>query len=203
MSFADGDWAKGCSVYIPGAGPVSTIGAPTSGAVINHDGTGSTTYKYKVVAVDANNGYGPASAQFQTSTGLASMNKWQYNFLSWTAPSGTVKEYVIYSDEGLGGALVKIGTSYMPTFEDTGFYGSNMQPSPSFLPTNPPSADGPQGLFTTIAGVSGATLTLANAASTAVSGVYIYLDNKNALSRGGFLLGSHLVPVPPSIAAFF
>ncbi len=84
------------------------------------------------------------------------------------------------SDEGIGGALVKIGTSYFPTFEDTGFYGANMQPSPSFLPTNPPSAAGPQGLFTRITAVSGTAFTLANAASAAVSGTCSSRQQKRA-----------------------
>jgi hypothetical protein len=122
------------------------------------------------------------------------------NHLTWTAVTGAW-EYYIYGRTGA--SLTLLGVSRPnDTFTDLTFddFGSPMMDNislPPFVPSTPPSVATSDHLVTTI--VSGAgttTLTLANAASTTVSGATIRFDNAPNLLTAAANNSSIYIPVP-------
>jgi len=187
----------GCGVAIEGAGATSVLSAPGSLTATSHVAGGSTTFNYQVVACDNNEGCSAASSNFAftTSDAWANLTDYHYNFVSWAAVSNAVL-YCVYSDEGLGGALVPIGCSPTTGYMDKGY----TTPIPTFLPSTPPVAATAQTLFTTIsAGGGTSSWTIANAATTAVTGTKALHDIStfvataiNGNIQGGPILGSYV-----------
>lgn len=192
-------FVTGCGVMIDGAGPASTLTAPASPAVIAHNQSGSTTFHYCMVAVDNNEGYSAcsATATITTSDTWANLTDHHYNFVSASSVTGAVM-YCVYGDEGLGGSLLFMGCEpQIPYFKDKGW----VRNKPTFLPATAPASAGAEALFTTIASGGGtSSLTLANTASTTVSGVTILPDISSfiasaALERYNSDQSGHSVPV--------
>ncbi len=188
-----------------GANATSGSGSLTTNVVAPHGTTGSTTYNYQIVGLDASGGYSAASSNFQTTTAVATLTVNNYNFLHWKFLTGAVG-YIIYSDKGLGGALTCVGTAYTNAYGD---YGLPF-PCPEFAPTNPPGAAGPQALLTTVsAGQGTTTLTLAANASNTVASKNVYHDESSFLNQaivdaqndvvgfGSSQRGGGIVYVPP------
>ena len=188
---------SGCSISaMNGTFPIQTIADAThltytasssatgtgTGCVVKvffgyaHGLAGSTTYNYKIVAVDANMGVTAASSTYTVTTGNATLNKYNYNHLMWALAPSSVYMWGIYSDKGTGGALTCVGMAFTNGFSDMGF---NF-PCPDFMPANPPASSVSDALNTTItAGGGTTTLTLAAAASTAVTSSNVYHDESS------------------------
>ncbi|MGD0907682.1 MAG: hypothetical protein ABSA96_08880 [Candidatus Acidiferrales bacterium] len=139
-----------------------------------HGVTGSTSYSYKIAAIDANMGVTAASTAAVTVTnGNATLSKYNYNHVMWANETGAYM-WVVYRNSGSGYSCV--GTSFGGGFEDMGF---NF-PCPVFVPSTPPSTTTADALNTTIAAGGGSTmLTLATAATTAVTTVNVYHDESS------------------------
>jgi hypothetical protein len=143
-----------------------------------HGVTGSTTYNYKFVGVDASMGYSAASGTTTITNGNATLGVFDYNWLN-VPPVPNSREVAIYSDKGLGGALTCVGVTFTMGYSD---YGLTL-PCPTGLPTNPPGAAGPQMLNTTIASGGGTTtLTLNASAANAATTQNVYHDESSFLT---------------------
>ncbi len=175
------DFANGQGINVIGAGATYTLNAPTAASATPTGTTGSTTYSYKIAAIDANCGIGVAISAFQTTTGYATLSSLNYNTLSWSAPSGTAPSgYAIYGRSG--GAYNLIGVAQGTTFYDAGGY---MRNPPACLPSTAPSSAQNGMLITSIvAGAGTTTLTVAGAASNTVSSTAVLHDDTAALQAG-------------------
>ncbi len=144
-----------------------------------HGATGSTTYNYKVVACDQNEGCSPASANLAITTGNATLTKDNYNWLTWPFNTSAYI-WLIYSDKGLGGALTCVNAVFNMAATDM---GADNNTCPPWAPVNPPGAATAQSLFTTISAGAGSTsLTLAAAASNTATTQNVYHDESNFLN---------------------
>ena len=165
-----------------------------------------TTFTYTVMSTVA----GGAAAVSQSG---GTFFYWNSNKISWTPVSGAYQYYVYGRTSG---SLVPVCTSWINnvaggfTVSSCDDYGATMmagQIFPYWLPSTPPASPLPDPLTTTI--VSGAgttTLTLANAATTSVSGQTILFDNAPNIATaagagggllyfppGSYVINSHLV----------
>ncbi|MBZ5697128.1 MAG: hypothetical protein LAN18_01125 [Acidobacteriia bacterium] len=157
-----------------------------------HGVTGSTTYNYKLVNVDGHMGYSAASAAISITNGNATLSATDLNY-NWINVPMTV-DYpldlnasafmtAVYSDKGLGGAYSCIGVTYSRGFSDYGLgYDYPTVRCPQFLPATPPSSPGNQTLNTTIVSGGGtSTLTLAAAATNAITSQSVLHDESSFL----------------------
>ncbi|MBZ5662584.1 MAG: hypothetical protein LAO08_19445 [Acidobacteriia bacterium] len=144
-----------------------------------HGTGGSSTYHYKIVAVDSNMGTSAASTTPVTVTAAnATLTKYNYNHVMWPLVTGAY-EYVIYSDQGLGGAYSCVGTAFTNGYSDRGL----PMPCPVFAPATPPASAGAQTLNTTIVNGGGSTtLTLAATATSPVTSQNVYHDESSFLA---------------------
>jgi hypothetical protein len=162
----------------------SATDAPT-GCAVNasfgyaHGAVGSTTYNYKIVSVDSNMGYSAASTTPITiSNGNATLTKYNYNHLMWPLVTGAY-EFIVYSDQGLGGAYSCVGTAFANGYSDRGLG----MPCPVFAPATPPAGAGAQTLNTTVTSGGGSTtLILAVAATSPVTSQNVYDDESSFLT---------------------
>src|ERR1700752_4649233 len=143
-----------------------------------HGVTGSTTYNYKLVKCDFNEGCTAASAALQITNGNATLSKNNYNWIGYPSdPAAAI--YLLYSDKGLGGALTCVNASVTMGMIDIGGYN----PCPPYAPTNPPASATAQSLFTTISSGAGTTsLTLAATASNNATAQNVYHDESSFLN---------------------
>jgi hypothetical protein len=217
LAKSTGNWSipNGCGLVVYGAGATSTLTAPTGLTGSAHTFTGSTNYYYKVIAIDNNLGYGPASSSGNIANGVATLGRDSYNYLYWTAASNAIG-YVIYESATSGGTYTAIGTTYTNAYCDMGFWqsanGSIQAPVPDFVPsTPPPSAAGNDALFAqTTAGNGTNTLTLNATASNTATTQLVYPDDSWELSAAvtaingayGPDAGAAIVVIPPGIYRF-
>ena len=143
---------------------------------------GSGTYKYQIVAEDTLSGYSPASSTITVSSAQP-LSAQVDNALSWTRETGAT-QYLVYSDRGLGGALVCEGVALQPgsgnpSWQDYGF--TNLS-CPDNRPMNPPGSATAGILFAKITAIVGNTITLGSAATNAVSGAIVQHDDTNAIA---------------------
>jgi hypothetical protein len=105
------------------AAPV-LVTTPSTPAITNVGTPGSTTWAYKIVAVQADGTYSAASAAGSTTTGAATLNGTDYNQLDWTAVPNA-DHYDIYrtTASGTPSSTGKIGSTTGITFNDTGLTG--------------------------------------------------------------------------------
>lgn len=101
--------------------------APTGVTVTPIGVTGSTSYTYRVTAVDDETGEESQTASGSTSSGNATLDSTNFNRITFTGASGAGSYNVYKLKNGLYGY---IGTTETTTFEDTGF-------SPDFNDTDP------------------------------------------------------------------
>ncbi len=167
-----------------------------------HGVTGSTTYNYKVSAVDGLGGMSAASSAITITTGNATLNTSNYNWINIGVASNIAAsvphEWVIYSDKGLGGGYSCVGTAFTNAYSDFGM----AMPCPAFAPATPPASATPQVLNAIIsAGGGTTTLTLSVAASTNATTQKTYHDESSFLNscinddiadkNGGFAIGAY------------
>jgi hypothetical protein len=111
------------SLYI---GILTTPSAPT----VQQQGTpGSTTWGYKVSALDEN-GETLASSESQITDGAATLNVTDYNTISWSAVTGAANYKVYRSTAGGTPATTgKIATTQDLTLDDTGLSANDAEPT--------------------------------------------------------------------------
>jgi hypothetical protein len=145
---------------------------------------------YNVTVTDANHftyltGNAVSSGAPTVSGAGGTLNYWYDNKLTWTSQANAYRYYVY---AGPSGSLTLAGVSKVQstvngltpdtTWQD---YGSTMmsgQLFPYFVPSTPPvSAQADPLVTTVVSGAGTTTLTLANSASTSVSGATILFDN--------------------------
>jgi hypothetical protein len=167
--------------------PATCAGNADGGTVTLN--AGSTTFKYQIVAMDSLRGYSAATSSFNVTSGNA-LSAQVSNELTWTQSTNAV-QYLVYGDEGSGGALTCRGPAIAPTtplaspmypaflWAD---YGAS-QTCPSNAPANPPGSATAQDLVTSISSGAGTTsLVLLAAASNAASGVTVEHDDSVAIN---------------------
>jgi hypothetical protein len=175
--------------YLQTAGNSSSSGgSATMQFGYAHGVTGATTYKYKVSAVDSQGGMSPASPVITITTGNATLTTQNYNWINFgvgtaleprTHPALIPREWVIYSDKGLGGAYSCVGTSFTNAYTDFGL----PMPCPTFAPATPPAAALPQVLNAIISSGGGTTsLTLNINASNTATTQNVYHDESSFLN---------------------
>jgi len=119
------DWITGS---VNGAGGAAPTVAPVPGS------GGSTTYKYRVVAV-TDTGYTIVSDEATITNSFAVLNASNYNAISWTGFGGVI-EYQVYRTSGTVSLIARL-TSANTSYNDI---GTNIT-SPTTVPTaNPPKA---------------------------------------------------------------
>ena len=102
-------------------GSNALIAAASAPTVTTHGTAGSTTYDYKVVAIDPSGTYSAASSAGPVTTGNATLSATNYNVLTLTAVTGAAS-YNIYRTVG-GATQGLIGNTTSLTFNDTGLTG--------------------------------------------------------------------------------
>jgi hypothetical protein len=165
--------------------PIASCPGNSDGGTVTLGTTGSKTFKYEIVAEDANSGYSPASATVTISSAYA-LSFEVANHLTWGTVTGAT-QYLVYGDRGSGGALTCIGPAaappsggVSPAYDD---YGSTSLSCPVNAPTNPPSVATPQILITTISSGAGTTsLTLGASASNTATSQRIEHDDTVAIN---------------------
>lgn len=101
-------------------GPATRLAAPGSLAVAPQGTAGTTTYRYRVAAVDTENGEGNAAVGATTATGAATLNGTNFNRISWNAVSGA-SGYRIYGRTGTDTTVTLLATvGTVTTWDDTG-----------------------------------------------------------------------------------
>jgi hypothetical protein len=166
-----------------GANSSSSSGTATMQFGYAHGLTGSTTYNYKVSAVDALGGMGPASAALSVTNANATLTTSNYNWINFGVASSNTAlvphEWVIYSDKGLGGAYSCVGVSFTNAYSDFGL----PMPCPAFAPSTPPAAATAQVLNAIINAGGGTTsLTLSVSASNTATTQNVYHDESSFLN---------------------
>lgn len=204
------DFKVGQGVLIFGAGAAITYGAPTgltvtacgkSGGTLSWCTTGSATACYSVASVDAKGAIGAPVAEVCTTSSPGTINALNPNYLSWTAPSPAPQSYVILHNRGAG--RVPIGVTAITSFSDYGVdnaFAQNTLPAQDWLPSADITAARPGWLRTTIASVSGSTITLASAAGTTVGAATVRHENTAALVAA--LAASRNVAIPCSASPY-
>jgi fibronectin type 3 domain-containing protein len=96
---------------------LTTPGTPT---VTPQGVAGTTTYRYRVSAVDANGVESQASTGGQTTTGNATLDGSNFNRVTWSAVTGAVS-YNVYGRTGADGTLLQMKTGVAGLqYDDTG-----------------------------------------------------------------------------------
>jgi len=167
------DFANGQGIRLNHAGAAFTLNAPTSLTVTPTGTTGSTHYQYQIASLDANGGIGAAITAVVTTTGNAALSSTNYNSLSWTAASGGATAYAVYGRTS--GSTVLLAIVGGTTFKDV---GAAAVTEPDWIPTAPQGSSLADWFVTSISSGGGTTaLTLAGAATTAISGVAVDHDD--------------------------
>lgn len=195
---AIGDFAVGQGVLLPHAGPTASVAAPTglTGSNISYTLNGqpsallnvaypcnvdssnascTTSYTVRVIAVDAQGGWSPASSAVTVTSGPATLSVDNAVIWKWTAVSNATG-YIVLGCTGASctptsiWAIVPGGSEVGPFFWDFGNHFGDDITYGSTISTTVQGAGANQDLSTTITGVSGTTLTLATAPS--VSGTF-------------------------------
>jgi hypothetical protein len=100
-------------------GVATQLAAPAAPAVAPQGTAGSTAYRYRIAAVDAENGEGAATAGATTATGNATLSVGNFNRITWSAVAGAVK-YRVYGRTGTDGTVTLLAEVTGTTYDDTG-----------------------------------------------------------------------------------
>lgn len=142
-----------------------------------HSASYTTTYTYKLAAIDSNFGISAATAGF-TCTAASTLSELSPCVVKWTAGANDIGVLVYRNN-----ALIAIVPSSDTSFNDEGF----ISPSPSLVywpdfPTTPPASAVPGRLITSIVSGGGSTtLTLAASATSAVTAQAVNHDDTVAM----------------------
>jgi hypothetical protein len=149
-------------------GQLATPSAPT----VQQQGTpGSTTWGYKVSALDEQ-GETLASSETQITDGAATLNATDYNAISWSAVTGAASYKVYRSTAGGTPATTgEIGETQDLSLDDTGLSASGSEPTANTTGQEDQSADATATGDTT---TTSATDVLVDSMSiTPVAGIYL------------------------------
>ena len=184
------DFVVGQGIRVNHAGPAFTLNAPTGGTATPTGTVGSTTYQYKIAALDPNGGVSAAAGSFQTTTGNATLSATNFNYLTWTASSGTAPAgYAVYKN--ISGTYTLIGVTPDNTFNDYGFLSYTAL---DWIPATAPASALADWLVTTISGIAGTTFTLAATATTAATAQGVYHDDTAGLQA--YFAANFSAPLP-------
>ncbi len=172
-------FAVGQGIYVGGAGAATSLTTPTAPTpTATCDAACTTTYNYKIAALDGSGGSTAASAASSNVSNNATLNyDARYNTLKWTPATGAAS-YAVYR----GTTLIAVwpntvnggGGNTQIVFRDYGQVALTGGPD---LPTTAAGAARKQSLITRITAVSGTTLTLADNATTTVTSESVYHDD--------------------------
>lgn len=168
-------------IRINHAGATFTASAPSSCTATAHGGTG-TSYTYYASSYDGHGGVGARVSM--TVSGPASLTTSAYNAISCTVGSGS-PGIVVWGGPTSGSQPLEVLVAG-GTYDDIGatwqFFGPQL---PNWLPASAPTSALPDWLVTQItAGGGTTTLTIANAATNAVTGATVVHDDTVALQAG-------------------
>ncbi len=76
-----------------------------------HGTTGSTTWHYKIAAIDAHGGLSAAIGPITITNGNATLSPQNYNWVGWQGTAGA-REFAVYRDDGMGGPYSCINIAY-------------------------------------------------------------------------------------------
>jgi hypothetical protein len=175
-------WAKGQSVRVMGAGPLTALGTPTisvttcGGAIPRYSCMpGQTSYTYSVRPIAADGSVGAATTAVTVAFGPATITHKDFVRGVITPGTGAVVGYAIY-----GGSA---GTGNLLTVVDgTEFYdrGVKTTVTSDIIPTTTTGGAKAGFLRAKITALSGTTATLSAAATTAVTGAIAGHDDTQA-----------------------
>lgn len=168
-------------IRINHAGAAFATDPPTALTVTPTGTTGATTYTYQIASLDSDGGVGAAITSVATATGNATLSATNYNALSWTAPASgpAPTAYAVYGR--IAGSLALIGIASTTSFNDV---GAAAIAAPDWLPSTPQASALADWLLTTIASGAGTTaLTLAAAATTAITGQTVLHEDSGAINK--------------------
>lgn len=188
-----GDFQNNQTISVVGGGAASTVAAPTAITVTTEGTTGSTTWCTKLVSIDGDHGYSPASAEVCDSgngnatnniaTGTAAATD---QLVAWTPASGATSVAVYF---GASGAETCQGVEAVNGVASTNtlrYYGQNTNwfaTCPSWLPNTPPGASGADLYRGTIVSGGGTTsLVVSPGLTTAVSNATIAHDDTSEVT---------------------
>lgn len=100
-------------------GVATQLPAPTTPAITNQGTAGTTTYRYRVSAVDAEGGEGVATAGFTTATGSAVLDATNFNRITWGAVAGATS-YRVYGRSGTDTDVTLIAEVAGTQYDDQG-----------------------------------------------------------------------------------
>jgi hypothetical protein len=100
-------------------GVATQLTAPGTLAVTPQGAAGTSTYRYRVAAVDAEAGEGVAAAGVTTATGNATLDGTNFNRVTWAAKAGAVA-YRVYGRTGTDGTVGLLAEVTGTTYDDTG-----------------------------------------------------------------------------------
>ena len=181
-------WSAGMGIRVAHAGAATSLTTPSAPTVTNVGTTGTTTYTYVVIAIDAAHGYTAASAGGSTTTGNATLSTTNFNRIAWTAVSGAVLYAVYQTSPG----NYRVGITSGTHINDSGSAdsGSTYSLDPTLyghlffdIPATAPSSAGADWLDTTISSISGTTFTLAANATTAATSQAVSHDDTAAITN--------------------
>lgn len=193
------DFADNHGVYIPNAGPISIIATPTASVSVGGGPRGTSTYGYRVVALDGLGGGSAASAEATITTGNATLGGFddtgaecaqalglcRWLSITLTPVPNANGGYAMYRTTAPAGSGLECGFIGIYSYLNAPFldYGQAVKTPPPGVPTQPPDVPFAQSFVTTIKEGGGTKqLTLADAAVTAASGT-VYHDDTDAILR--------------------
>ena len=208
------DFENGTGIFVPNAGTMSTLPTPKAPAVsIGGGRSGTSTYGYRIVALDGDGG-APASSPVAVITtgpptlgglgangggGEPALYKATWLALNVTGEPGANGGYAVYRTEVPAGSGLATGFIGIDLYTNAPFldYGQRVHTPPPGVPASPPSAALGDSFVTTILHGGGTTvLTLSAAASTDVANDLVYHDDTRAF-QAALAANPSLLYVPP------
>ena len=207
------DFKDNEGIFVPNAGPMSSIATPAAPSVTVGGGpSGTSTYGYQIIALDGLGGGSKASQVGTVTTGPATlgglgptgsgagMDIYRASWLSLTVAGVPFANggYAIYRTQVPAGSGLKTGFIGIYSYTNAPWldFGQDIKTPPPGVPATPVASSFGQSLVTQITSGGGAkALTLVNAATTGVSNVRVYHDDTLAVSKA-FASGSPVLRVP-------
>jgi hypothetical protein len=172
------DFADGQAVRIEHAGAAASVGAPSRLGVSVVGEPGSTSYHYRVAALDAHGGVSAATPPAGSATGNAELGPNDYIDIRWDAASGSPPGYAVWRSVD-GGPFEYLKLVNHARFWDFGITDAK----PCWVPETPPEQPLPRWHVTTIRSGGGTvTLTLATAAATGGANLAVAHDDTSAVA---------------------
>ena len=177
-------WVAGHGIKISGAGPACAVSTPAQPTCVVTGGSG-TSRTYKAVALDGLGGYTASSTVSASASSNASLDR-VTNYVTITlTPVAGVFAYILFEvGSGRVVAIVPNSSGLGNTTILVKDYGQSITISgtPDF-PSSPPSSAHNSALLTKITSLNGTIATLADVATTAVSGATVMHDDSKLFAQ--------------------